>query len=88
MGMSITVLGGAVYVLGLAGGGEGVSGWDGGEEGGVVVGVGICGIGAGECLAGCLLQWSCRLFFTGFLRRDVVVEFGGRWAERVGGEVG
>jgi len=48
-GVSSTVLSGAVDVVGLVGGGEGGSEWGGGEEGGIVVGIGICGIGAGEC---------------------------------------
>ena len=87
-GLSITVLSGAVGVLGLVGGGEGGSGWGGGDDGGVVVGVGSCGVGAGECLAGSLLRRFCRLVSTGFLCRDAVVEFGGRCVGRVGREVG
>jgi len=89
-GLSSTVLGGSMdVVVGLLGGSGSGSEWGGGVEGGVGVGVGICGVGAGEYLAGwCQLRRSCQLLSTGFLHRDAVVEFGGCFVECVGGEVG
>jgi len=51
-GVSSTVLSGVVDVVGLVGGGKGGLEWGGGEEGGIVIVIGICGVGAGECLAG------------------------------------
>jgi len=87
-GLSSTVLSGAVDVLRHVGCGGGGFGWNGGGKGGVVVGVGICCSGAGECLAECLEHRSCRLLSAGFfLHRDAVVEFGDCLVERVGREV-